>query len=316
MSDAVGTIMDGCATQAQVSGLLVALCVRGENVDELVGAALALRQRARQVSHHRQPLMDVCGTGGDAVGSFNISTAVAFVVAGAGVAVAKHGNRAMSSRCGSADVLEALGVHLQGASNVAEWLLEQHGIAFLFAQIHHPAMRAVAAVRKELGVHTVFNLVGPLANPALASHQLIGVANVRALPAVAGALARLGSRRAAVVCAEDGMDEVSLSSATRVTEWTGETIKEYTLDPRSFGMRPYDKLGVRGSTPSENAAIIRNVLMGSKGPARDIVVVNAALALQIAGAAPNLHDGVRLAQRSVDTGAAYRKLQALVEASQ
>lgn len=313
--DAFGSIMDGGATQAQISALLVALCAKGETVDEIVGAAQALRARMVHVRCARWPLMDVCGTGGDASGSFNISTAVAFVVAGAGIAVAKHGNRAMSSSCGSADVLEALGVGVESGAHVAEQLLECHGIAFLHAQAHHPAMRAVAPVRREIGVRTLFNLVGPLCNPAGATHQVVGVAARRAMPFVARALSELGSKRAAVVRGEDGMDEVALSGATRIVEWTGERIIEFSIEPEMFGLTRCAVAAVAGADAHANAALLRSILDGQAGPHRDIVLLNAALALYIAGTAADLGTGFALAGASIDSGAARRKLETLIEAS-
>jgi anthranilate phosphoribosyltransferase len=313
--EAFGSIMDGVATQAQISGLLVALCAKGETVDEIVGAALALRGRMIRVTCARRPLLDVCGTGGDGSGSFNISTTVAFVVAGAGVAVAKHGNRAMSSRCGSADVLERLGLRLESSAPEAERHLECHGIAFLHAQTYHPAMRAVAALRREIGVRTLFNLVGPLCNPAGATHQVVGVAARRAVPLVARALSELGSVRAAVVRGEDGIDEVSLSGATRVVEWTGEHIIEFTIEPEMFGLTRCAPAAVAGADARSNAILTRAILNGQTGPQRDIVLLNATLALYIAGAAQDLATGFALAGASIDSGAARHKLEALLEAS-
>jgi anthranilate phosphoribosyltransferase len=314
MREAIGLIMDGQATQAQVSALLVALCVKGETADEVVGAAQDMRERAIPVRCARRPLVDVCGTGGDGSGSFNISTAVALVVAGAGVAVAKHGNRAMSSRCGSADVLEALGVDVASASAAAESLLERHGIAFLFAQSHHPAMRFVAPIRQEIGIRTLFNLLGPLTNPAGATHQVVGVAQERALRIVAEALRALGSERAAVVHAEDGMDEVSLSCATRVVEWNGSHIKQYVIEPEMLGLERRPASAIAGSDSGTNAKLIEDVLAGKPGAHRDVVLLNAALALYIAGAADDLHAGFRRAQISIDSDAARRSLRDLAEA--
>jgi anthranilate phosphoribosyltransferase len=314
MRQAIGLIMDGQATHAQISALLVALRVNGETTDEVVGASRAMRERALLVPCDRQPLMDVCGTGGDDSGSFNISTAVAFVVAGAGVAVAKHGNRAMSSHCGSADVLEALGVDLEAASLSAQSMLERHGIAFLFAQRHHPAMRVVAPVRREIGIRTLFNLLGPLTNPANITHQVVGVAHANAMPLMSNALRALGRRRAAVVHAEDGMDEVSLASATHVVEWDGSALAQYTIEPEMFGVQRRPASEIAGGTPRENAQLIELVLAGRPGAHRDVVLLNAGLALYIAGSSEDICDGVRVAARSIDSGAARRALQMLMEA--
>jgi len=314
MRAAIGLIMDGEATQAQMSALLVAMRVNGETTDEVVGAARAMRERALLVHCHRTPLMDVCGTGGDGSGSFNISTAVAFVVAGAGVAVAKHGNRAMSSNCGSADVLEALGVDLESVSSRAQTLLDDHGIAFLFAQRHHPAIRVVAPVRREIGIRTLFNLLGPLTNPANITHQVVGVAHEDALPLMADALRALGRKRAAVVHAEDGIDEVSLASATRVVEWNGRRLVQYTIEPEMFGLARRPARETTGGSPHVNAQLIEHVLAGRPGAHRDVVLLNAGLALYIAGSSHDIGEGVRAAQRSIESGAARRALQTLVEA--
>jgi anthranilate phosphoribosyltransferase len=314
MREAIGRIMDGQATGVQVCALLVALRVNGETPQEVVGAARAMQDRAVHVHCRRRPLVDVCGTGGDGLGSFNISTAVAFVVCGAGVAVAKHGNRAMSSRSGSADVLEALGVDLDLASARAERLLDSHGIAFLFAQTHHPAMRFVAPVRREIGIPTLFNLLGPLTNPADITHQVVGVAHESAVPLMAEALRAFGRERAAVVRADDGMDEVSLACTTQVVEWDGLRLKRYFIEPEMFGMQRRPLSEIAGANPRANAQIIDRVLAGARGPHRDVVVLNAALALYIAGVAADIHEGIRIAQTSIDTGSARRALRALVGA--
>jgi anthranilate phosphoribosyltransferase len=311
---AVGAIMDGAVTPAQVAALLVALALKGETADEIAGAASAMRAHALRVKTTRTPLMDVCGTGGDASGSFNVSTAVAFVVAGAGVAVAKHGNRAMSSRCGSADVLAALGVRIDSPPELSARSLERDGIAFLFAQAHHPAMRHVAPVRREIGVRTLFNVLGPLTNPAGATHQVVGVAHPSALHLVAGALGRLGSARAAAVHGSDGLDEATLSGPTRVVEWTGSDLREYEISPADAGLESAAPGAIAGGDAAENAMLVRSVLEGRKGPHRDVVLLNAALALVIAGMASDLRQGRGLAEMSIDRGAALGKLQALVQA--
>jgi anthranilate phosphoribosyltransferase len=309
---AVEAIVDGDATPAQIGALLAALATRGEAPDELAGAAAALRDRMVAVPSVRKPLLDVCGTGGDRSGSFNISTAVAFVAAGAGAAVAKHGNRAMSSRCGSADVLSALGVRIDAPPAISSRALDELGIAFLFAQAHHPAMRAVAPARREIGIRSIFNLVGPLANPARAARQVVGVADGRAVRTVAEALRRLGSERAAAVRGVDGMDEVSLSGPTVVVEWTGSKIVEYEIDPSTLGLTRRALPALRGGDAGENAAIVRAVLAGGAGPHRDVVALNAALALVVAGIAADLRDGLRRAGVSIDSGAAAAKLDGLV----
>jgi anthranilate phosphoribosyltransferase len=315
MQDAVACIMDGQASPAQVAALLVALAMKGENADEVAGAALAMRKHAIEVRSARRPIVDVCGTGGDASGTFNISTAVAFVVAGAGVAVAKHGNRAMSSRCGSADVLEALGLRIDGPPEAAAAALDSEGIVFLFAQAYHPAMRYVAPVRREIGVRTLFNVIGPLSNPAGANRQVVGVPRRGLLRLVAGALGRLGSERAAAVHGDGGLDEIALSGPSLVAEWTGSEITEYEIHPEEygFGLRPVSDLA--GGDSSENARIVRQVLGGDKGAHRDVVILNAGFALAIAGVSQDMRSGIASAAASIDSGAAQAKLATLVQAT-
>jgi len=315
MRDAVGSIMDGQATPAQVAALLVALHLKGETADEIAGAASAMRAHAVPVPVTRRPIVDVCGTGGDASGTFNISTAVAFVVAGAGVIVAKHGNRAMSSKCGSADVLEALGVRIDAPPEAAAAALETHGIAFLFAQAYHPAMRYVAPVRREIGVRTLFNIIGPLSNPAGAQRQVVGVPRVELLGLVAVALSRLGCERAAFVHGYGGLDELSLACPNRVAEWTGDSVIEYTIDPSAFGIELHSNEELAGGDAGRNAELVARVLSAERGPHRDVVVLNAALALVIAGVADDLTAGMRLAQETIDDGRAREKLEALVRAT-
>ena len=314
MREAVDSIMDGQAPPAQVAALLVALALKGETADEIAGAAMAMRAHAVAVPTARRPIVDVCGTGGDGSGTFNISTAVAFVVAGCGVNVAKHGNRAMSSRCGSADVLEALGVRIDAGPEAAGAALERHGITFLFAQAYHPAMRYVAPVRREIGIRTLFNVIGPLSNPAGAMRQVVGVPRPPLLLLVARALGRLGSERAAAVHGHGGLDELSLEGPSVVAEWTGSDVIEYELDAPRLGLQRAPNAALAGGDAEHNAAIIREVLDGRSGPHRDVVVLNAALALAIAGVAASVDDGVLRARASIDSGAAAVKLAALLEA--
>ncbi|MBC5824145.1 MAG: anthranilate phosphoribosyltransferase [Candidatus Eremiobacteraeota bacterium] len=315
MEQAVNGIVAGAATPAQVAALLVALSVKGETPEEIAGAARAMRAHAVQVRTARRPLVDVCGTGGDGLNTFNISTAVAFVVAGAGVAVAKHGNRAVTGRCGSADVLRALGVRLEAPPEIAEAALATVGVAFLFAPNYHPAMGIVGAVRREIGVTTLFNLLGPLTNPAGATRQVIGVANAVSLRLLADALTRLGSERAALVRGDDGLDEVTLSGPTKVLEWTGTGMREYAIVPEDVGLERRSVTAISGGDARENAQLVSAVLEGRPGPHRDVVLINAALALKIAGAADGLHAGMRLAEQSIVSGTALAKLEALVEIS-
>lgn len=315
MESAINAIMDGQASQAQVAALLIALAVKGETPDEIAGAALAMRAHAIAVPSSRRPIVDVCGTGGDGSGTFNISTAVAFVVAGAGVAVAKHGNRAMSSRCGSADVLEALGVAINASPESAAASLDTEGIAFLFAQAYHPAMRYVAPVRREIGVRTLFNVVGPLSNPAGAHRQIVGVPREGLLRLVAGAFGPLGTERAASIFGDGGIDELALSGPSKVAEWTGSDIIEYEIAPQAYGFEPRPAADLAGGDAAENAAIVRGVLSGARGPHRDVVLLNAGFALAIAGAASDVKQGVDKAAQSIDSGAASAKLEALIRTS-
>ena len=307
----VGCIVDGQATHAQTSALLVSLARNGETADELTGAAQALRARAIAVRSTRDPLLDVCGTGGDRTGSFNISTCTALVVAGAGVAVAKHGNRAMSSRCGSADVLEELGVDVHVTAQTASGQLERAGLTFLYAPAFHPALQAVTPVRKDIGIRTLFNLIGPLCNPARPTHQIVGVPERGQLPILARALAALGSRRAAVVCSDDGMDELDVTGPNHVVEWNGSDLASYVIAPEMLGLPRHRNGAVKGGDACDNAAIIRDVLAGVRGPHRDVVVLNAALALYVAGVAADLHSAAALAQASIDSGRSAHALEAL-----
>ena len=316
MRSAVDAIMDGEATPAQVSALLVALALKGETPDEIAGAAMAMRAHAVAVPAACRSVMDVCGTGGDASGTFNISTAVAFVVSGAGVTVAKHGNRAMSSRCGSADVLEALGVRIDAGPEAAAAALERDAIAFLFAQAYHPAMRYVAPVRREIGIRTLFNVIGPLSNPAGAVRQVVGVPRPALLDLVAGALQRLGSERGAAIHGFGGLDELSLEGSSAVHEWTGTQIITYAIDPESVGLERAPNAALAGGDAAENASIIRGVLAGERGPHRDVVVLNAGLALMVAGVTETIVDGVVRAGAAIDSGAAAAKVTALVRSTQ
>jgi anthranilate phosphoribosyltransferase len=314
MREAMNQIMDGDVTPAQVAALLVALAAKGETADEIAGAAFAMREHAIAVAPCSGAI-DVCGTGGDGSGTFNISTAVAFVVAGAGVPVAKHGNRAMSSRCGSADVLEALGVRIDMTPARTAQILDEYAIVFLFAQAHHPAMRHVAPVRREIGIRTLFNVLGPLTNPASVRRQVVGVAQPGTRRLVAEALGRLGSERAAVVHGCDGLDELTLAGPTSVAEWTGKVVVEYEIVPEDADLKRRDAAQLQGGDAASNAATIRSVLEGQRGDQRDVVLLNAALALCIAGVAADLREGRGLAERSIDSGDARDRLATLVQAS-
>lgn len=306
-------LMRGEATDAQIASLLTALKMRGETPEEIAGLAQGMRESAVNIRPSVGPLVDTCGTGGDGQRTFNVSTAAAFIVAGAGIPVAKHGNRGVSSRCGSADVLEALGVNIDMEPESARACIEEVGIGFLFAPRFHPAMRHVMRARKEMGIPTAFNLLGPLANPAGAQVQLLGVGRRDKAPLLAQALAELGVRRAMVVHGEDGLDEISVFAPTLVWEVEDGTVREGLLDPRRLGFSGGKKEDLAGGDASKNAAIIRDeILSGEKGPRRDIAILNAAAALVLAGAAPGLEEGLVAAERSIDSGKALRKLEDLV----
>jgi anthranilate phosphoribosyltransferase len=314
MAAAVSAVMDGEASPAQIGGFLVALRMKGETVAEIAGAATAMRSRARsiRVSGQGGPLLDTCGTGGDGAGTFNVSTAAAFVVAGAGFQVAKHGNRSVSSRCGSADVLERLGLNLDAPPELVERALAEVGVAFLFAPLLHAAMRHAAAPRRELGLRTVFNLLGPLTNPAGATHQLVGVYEARLTRPVAEVLGRLGCAGALVVCGEGGLDEISLSGPTRVSQLRGGKVSDYTIRPEELGFRPVPLAAVRGGDVAENARLLLATLRGEDGPRTEMVILNAAGALVAAGL--EWPEATGAARRSVESGAALAKLEALIAA--
>jgi anthranilate phosphoribosyltransferase len=313
MAAAVGQMMDGGATPAQIGAFLVALRMKGETVDEVVGAASAMRARAQKLRVPAGVIVDTCGTGGDGRGTINISTIAAIVVAGAGVRVAKHGNRAQSSRSGSADVLEALGVDVAAPVETVERCLEEVGIGFLFAQAFHGATRHVAGVRKELGVRTIFNLLGPLTNPAGAQHQLIGVFDSAWVEPIARALGRLGSVHAMVVHG-DGSDEFATDGPTEVAEWRNGEVKRYVLRPRDFGLSDEHRDGLLGGDAACNAAAARAILGGARGAGRNAVVMSAGAALYAAGKS-GLRDGARLAEAVIDDGRAAAVLERLSECS-
>lgn len=301
-------ILAGEATPSQIAGLAIALRMKGETPEEIAGLAEAMRGRVPPLHTKRAPLLDTCGTGGDNAGTFNISTTVAIVVASCGVAVAKHGNRAVSSRTGSADVLESLGVGIDLAPNDAGRSLDALGITFLFAPNYHGALRHAVGPRRELGVRTVFNVLGPLTNPAGATRQLLGVYSDTLVPTIAEVLRTLGSERAMVVHGLDGMDELTVFAQNHVAELNGGDIHQYRVDPGEYGLAHSDRAGVAGGTAAENAARVRAILGGERGAGRDIVVLNTAAALVVAGAAPDLAAGVARAQEALDSGAAAGKL--------
>jgi anthranilate phosphoribosyltransferase len=309
-------IMSGAATPAQIAGLLVALRMKGESPQEITGFARAMRRHAVPIPTRRQNLVDTCGTGGDVHDTFNISTAAALVAAAAGVPVAKHGNRSVSSRCGSADVLEALGVRLDLAPAQVARCLDEIGIGFMFAPALHPAMQHASAPRRELRLRTVFNLLGPLTNPAGARRQLLGVFDRRWVRPIAEALRQLGSEHALVVHGLDGLDEISTLGPTWVAELRAGEIVEYQLTPEDFGLpraRPSD---LAGGAPQESAARLLEVLENKPGPPLDVVALNAAAALYVGGAAPDLPSGLQLAKKVLASNAALQKLRQLIELTQ
>jgi anthranilate phosphoribosyltransferase len=311
-----GEVMDGTATDVQKSALLIALRMKGETPEEITGAALAMRERVTPLNVDRERLVDTCGTGGDGRGTFNISTVAALVAAAAGANVAKHGNRAVSSACGSADLLTALGVHIDLDAPRMSRVLEATGIAFLFAPKLHPAMDAVAPIRRELGVRTIFNVLGPLTNPAFARRQVLGVYSAHLVEVIARVLLALGADHAMVVHSHDGLDEISISAATHVCEVSDGAIRDYTIEPESLGVDRAPIEAVAGGDSAENARIALAILSGeTNGARRDIVAVNAGAALYVSGTVSTLRDGVALASNTIASGAAMRKLEELVTAT-
>jgi anthranilate phosphoribosyltransferase len=312
----MGAVMSGEATPAQIGGLLVGLRVKGESVEEITGFAEAMREHVVAVIPTRAPLVDVVGTGGDGARTINISTAAALVAAAAGAAVAKHGNRAASSACGSADVLEALGLTLELTPERIAASIDEHGFGFMFARAHHPAMRHAAPVRQELGSRTVFNILGPLANPAGARDGVFGVYAVGLARTYAESLAGLGARSALVVHGDGGIDELSPSGTNLVIEVRDGALSEWELDPRTLGIEPTDPAELRGGDATENAEAIRRVLAGERGGRRNAIALNAAAALVTAGVVDDLGEGLGAATAAIDSGDAGQTLDRLVAFSQ
>jgi len=312
-AEVMAVVMEGEATPAQIAGLLTALRMKGESVEEIAGFARVMRAKAVCIAPRRAPLVDTCGTGGDRLKTFNISTAAAFVVAGAGVAVAKHGNRSVTSKSGSADVLEELGVNLAVAPEVVEACIEQIGVGFLFAQRFHPAMKHAGPVRREIGFRTVFNVLGPLTNPAGAPYQVMGVYDPELTEPLANVLRLLGSRRAFVVHGMLGLDEWSTAGATRVSELRDGVVTTCLYYPAELGIPEAAPEALSGGLPAENAQLIYRLFRGEGGPKRDIVLLNAAAALLATDHAADMHDALQQAAVSIDSGAAMEKLQGLRE---
>jgi anthranilate phosphoribosyltransferase len=309
-------IMDGEATPAQLGAFLAALRIKGETIEEVTGACSSMRRHAVFIDPRGKRVVDTCGTGGDSLGTFNISTTAAFVVAGAGVPVAKHGNRSMTSKCGSADVLAELGVNLDVSPDIMEECIHEVGIGFLFAPKLHPAMKHAMGPRRELGFRTIFNLLGPLANPAGARCQVLGVFAPELTEMFAEVLKHLGSQRVFVVHGQDGMDEITITGTTRISELRDGTIRTYNFDPLTVMDDYADIATLIGGDPKQNAVITRSILEGEKGPRRDIVCLNAAAGLIAGGKAADFIEGFCLAGKTIDSGAAWRTLEGLVTKTQ
>lgn len=314
-AEAMRILVNGEATPAQMGALLAGMNMKGRTVAEITGFAETMRRFATRIETMRRPLVDTCGTGGDHSGTFNISTTAAFVVAAAGVAVAKHGNRSATSRCGSADVLEVLGVNINASPETVGRCIDGVGIGFLFARTLHGAMKNVAGVRQEIGIPTIFNILGPLTNPAGADGQVMGVYDASLVEPLAQVLLELGARHIFVVAGSDGLDELTLSGSSLVAEGRDGQISCYEVSPDRFGLKQAENDTLKGGDPDRNAAMLRAVLEGKEGPCRDIVLLNAAPAMVAGGRARNLQEGVEAAAIAIDSGAAREKLEELIEAS-
>ena len=310
--EVMNQIMSGEATPLQVASFLTALRMKGETIEEITGAARVMREKAHRVHVASNIVLDTCGTGGDQKGTFNISTTCAFVVAAAGVKVAKHGNRSVSSQSGSADVLAALGVKVDAPKERVEACIAEIGIGFLFAPLLHEAMKYAVQPRRDIGIRTIFNLLGPLTNPAMANYQLIGLYSGNLVGAIAHVLKNLGSICALVVHGLEGLDEISLCGQTQVAELRNGEVKEYLIEPEQLGLKRCAVADLHGGSPDQSAAIVRQVLQGNPGPARDVVLLNSGAALYVSGSAGSVEDGMRLAAQSIDSGRAREKLEQLV----
>lgn len=316
MSEMITEIFSGSITDAQIGAFMASLATKGETFEELAGAAKAMRRKALRIQVSSQTVVDTCGTGGDAAQTFNISTTTAFIVAGCGVTVAKHGNRSVSSKCGSADLLEAMGVKLDINPEIVEEAIEEIGIGFLYAPLYHGAMRYAAKARKEIGIRSIFNMLGPLTNPAGANCQLLGVYAPELTEMFAHALRLLGTKRAFIVHGHDGLDEISVCAPTRISELKDDLIRTYNITPEHFFGGKANPKDLAGGDSEENAEITRKILAGEKGPKRNVVVLNASAALVAAGKAKDFKEGISLAQTSIDSGAAALKLEKLARYTQ
>ena len=308
-------IMTGAALPTQIAAFLTAMRIKGETIDEIVGAAEIMRRHATKIRTRHPVILDTCGTGGDERHTFNVSTIAAFTVAGAGVIVAKHGNRSVSSKCGSADLLKALGINIEAEEATVSKCIDEVGIGFLFAPALHKAMQYAIGPRKEIGIRTIFNILGPLTNPAGATNQLLGVYDLGLTEPIAEALGKLGSMHALVVHGRDGLDEVTTADKTRVSELKNCKVKTYEISPGDFGIKKAKKEDLGGGDPSQNAKIAMDILSGGAGPKYDIVVLNAGCAIYAADKASNIKEGIELAVESIESGKALEKLQLLKEAT-
>ena len=316
MVDVMSQILNGQASDAQIAAFMTALRLKGETVEEIAGAAQVMRDKARKISAKTENIVDTCGTGGDGAKTFNISTTAAFIAAGAGVTVAKHGNRSVSSQSGSADVLKALGVNIDVEERKVEQCLNEIGIGFLFAPKLHGAMKHAIGPRREIKIRTIFNILGPLSNPAGAKNQVIGVYDPKLTGVLANVLKDMGSKHVMVVHGKDGMDEITLTTTTSISELKNNVIKEYYFNPRDYGLALCKPADLLGGDPKENAIITTSILLGVKGPQRDIALLNAAAAIIVAQKAENFPLALSLAEESIDSGAAYRKLEKLIKLTQ
>lgn len=330
MYQVMNEIMSGEATPAQIGAFITALRMKGETVEEITGAVRVMREKATKIpvegvdvdldrddiNIDRETIIDTCGTGGDGTMTFNVSTATAFVVAGGGVRVAKHGNRSVSSLCGSADVLQELGVNVDAPPQVVARCIKKVGIGFLFAPVFHGAMKYAIGPRREIGIRTIFNILGPLTNPASARHQLLGVYKESLCETLAHVLLRLGTKRAMIVHGRDGIDEISVTKDTKVAEIINGQVKLYEINPTHFGLKIYEFKDLKGGSASDNAEIIRNILSGKeKGAKRAIVLLNAGAAFYISDVAKSIKEGIQLAEDAIEKGKALKKLEALIKES-
>lgn len=314
-SNTMNEIMSGEATPAQIACFLTALRLKGETIDEITGCATIMREKVTRIQTNTEILVDTCGTGGDVSHTFNISTIAALVAAGAGVRIAKHGNRAVSSQCGSADVLKALGVNTEADADKVARCIDEAGIGFLFAPMLHPAMKYAIGPRREIGIRTIFNILGPLTNPAGAKSQVLGVYDVGLTEPLAHVLKNLGSRHVFVVHGADGLDEITTTDKTFVTELKDGEVRSFVINPEDFDVTRANKADLIGGTVEENAKIALDILQGEKGAKRDVVLLNASAAIVTGGLASDFAEGIRLASESIDSGKAMKKLETLIEAS-